>query len=126
MQLNLGTITPEQNNKIRNIMYEISIEIDRKITKLDLFFILLDEKEKKLFGENHPENFYIEKEKTPIPELKTREEMKIIAIEMIKRTQNSEDLTGLESMIENNTNREMEKQRIEHEKLINKNKKQEW
>ncbi len=123
MQLNLGAITAEQNNRICGIMYKLGIEMERKITKLDLFFILLDEKEKELFGEKKTENFYIEKEKKILPKLKTREEMKIIAIEMIKRTQNSEDLTGLESMIGNNTDREMEKQRIEHEKLI---KKQEW
>lgn len=125
MQLNLGTISPEQNNRIRGIMYKLGIEMNQKITKLDLFFILLDEKEKELFGENKAENFYIEKEKDALPKLKTREEIEMKYIKMYENGYLGATPDELKKLIQSNTDRDMEKQRIEQEKLIEKNNKQE-
>jgi len=114
-QINFGGITQIEELRIDAIMHQMGLKIGHKINKRALFFILLDEKEKELFGENKAENFYIEKKKDALPVLKTREEVEMKYTKIYQPGYLDATPKELEDMIKKNTDREMEKQEREQE-----------
>jgi len=54
-QINLGSITEDESKRIDALRLKMSFDEGRFINQREMFFILLAEKEKQLFGESGPD-----------------------------------------------------------------------